>query len=57
MMYVVFSPKPFSKAMDNQVNEVLPRQLPYEKFSEWLTKCRKRDPKMGLKVIHLEIKK
>lgn len=57
MMYVIFSPKPFSKAMDNQVDEDLPRQLPYEKFSEWLTKCRKRDPKMGLKVIHLEIKK
>lgn len=56
-VYVIFSPKPFTKALDNQLDKGLPRQLGYESFSRWLTTCRKRDPKMGVKLIHIEIKK
>lgn len=56
-IYVIFSPKPFTKALDSQMNEGLPRQLSYEDFSKWLATCRKRDTKMGVKVIHIEIKK
>lgn len=56
-IYVIFSPKPFTKALDNQVNDGLPRQLSYEDFSKWLGTCRKRDTKMGVKVMHIEIKK
>lgn len=55
-VYVIFSPKPFTKALDEQVDAGLPRQLEYEKFSRWLTSCRRRDPKMGVKVMHIEIK-
>lgn len=56
-VYVIFSPKPFTKALDNQINQGLPRQLHYEEFSRWLSTCRKRDSKMGVKVMHIEIKK
>ncbi len=55
-VYVIFSPQPFTKALDDQVDAGLPRQLEYEKFSRWLTSCRRRDPKMGVKVMHIEIK-
>lgn len=56
-VYVIFSPKPFTKALDSQVDDGLPRQLSYEDFSRWLSTCRKRDSKMGVKVMHIEIKK
>lgn len=55
-IYVIFSPKPFTKALDSQADESLPRQLSYENFARWLSTCRKRDPKMGVKVMHIEIK-
>lgn len=55
-VYVIFSPRPFTKALDDQVDAGLPRQLEYEKFSRWLTACRRRDSKMGVKVMHIEIK-
>lgn len=56
-LYVIFSPVPFTKALDNQENEGLPRQLSYEEFNKWLGKCRRHDAKMGVKVMHIEIKK
>ncbi len=56
-VYVIFSPKPFTKALDNRIDDGLPRQLSYEDFSRWLSTCRKRDTKMGIKVMHIEIKK
>lgn len=56
-VYVIFSPNPFTKALDSQQNSSLPRQLSYEDFSKWLGKCRKRDEKMGMKRMDIEIKK
>lgn len=56
-VYVIFSPKPFTKALDSQVKEALPRQLSFEDFQKWLGTCRKRDAKMGVKVMHIEINK
>jgi hypothetical protein len=56
-LYVIFSPKPFVKAMDAQMDEGLPRELSYEAFNKWLTTCRKRDTQMGVQVMQLEIKK
>lgn len=56
-LYIIFSPNQFSKAVDKQMNENLPRQLSLDKFNEWLSRCRKRDTKMGVKVVHLEISK
>lgn len=54
-IYVIFSPKPFTKALDTQLSTRLPRQLSYEDFQQWLGRCRKRDTKMGVKVMHIEI--
>jgi hypothetical protein len=55
-LYVIFSPKPFTKALDSQVDEGVPRQLAYEAFQKWLATCRKRDTQMGVKVMQIEIK-
>ncbi len=55
-IYVIFSPKPFTKALDRQLSSTLPRQLSFEEFSHWLSSSRKRDPKMGVKVMHIEIR-
>ena len=56
-LYVIYSPEPFTKALDKQHDEALPRQLSYEDFNRWLGDRRRRDARMGVKVIHIEIKK
>ena len=56
-IYVIFSPQPFTKALDEQVNDGLPRQLNYKDFNKWLSKCRRRDNKMGVKIMKLAIAK
>lgn len=56
-MYVLFSPNPFTKAVDNMTAEDQPRQLSYEDFSKWLGKVRRREPKMGMKVIKFDVSK
>ena len=56
-MYVIFSPTMFSRALDNGAAGSAPRSLSYDDFTDWLTKVRKRDPKMAMKVMHLEITK
>ena len=55
-LYVVFSPNRFSRAVDTYTDEVTPRTLSFEEFNRWIAKCRKVDPKMGVKIINLEIK-
>lgn len=54
-MYVLFSPNSFTKALDSTVASNLPRTLSYEAFNKWLSNVRKRDPKMSMKVMYLEI--
>ncbi len=56
LVYVVFSPNQFAKAADISTKEELPRQLSFEDFQEWLTKCRKYDNKMNLRRIPITIK-
>lgn len=56
-LYVLFSPNPFTRALDNSAAAGLPRSLSYDEFTRWLTNARKRDPRMGMKVMHLEITK
>lgn len=56
-VYVIFSPKSFTKALDSQLDSGLPRQLAFPDFQKWLSTCRKRDARMGVKVMHIEIKK
>ena len=56
-IYVIFSKKPFTKAVDHKVGDALPKQLSYADFSHWLGRQRAHDPEMGVKVMHVEIKK
>lgn len=53
--YIIFSPEPFSKALDRSGYDSMPRSLSYNDFQKWLVGCRKRDPKMGMKVIRYTI--
>lgn len=54
-LYVLFSPNSFSRAVDTSAVGTQPRTLPYDTFVKWLTNVRKRDPKMGMKVMYLEL--
>ena len=61
-IYLVFSPNSFSKAVDSDGTWrddglLLPRNLPYDKFMEWLVKCRKRDKDMQAVVRPLTVTK
>ena len=53
--YVLFSPEPFTKAIDVAGVGSMPRSLNYKDFQNWLVACRKRDPRMAMKVIRLTI--
>lgn len=47
-IYVIFSPNPFTKANADEANEeILPRQLPYERFQRWLAKGKTKDKQMS----------
>lgn len=54
-LYVLFSPNSFNRAVDSSAVGSQPRTLSYDAFAKWLTNVRKRDPKMGMKVMHLEL--
>lgn len=45
-IYIVFSPQPFAKAIDNAAVETLPRELSFEDFQKWLARCRTKDKHM-----------
>jgi hypothetical protein len=47
-IYVVFSPNEFAKANSNNVDELLPQELSFEKFQKWLVEGRNRDKEMSL---------
>jgi len=54
-LYVLFSPKPFNRALAKASSEAAPPELSFEDFSRWLTRTRRNDPEMGLRVINLRI--
>lgn len=54
-LYVLFSPNEFSKALDSDNGENLPRVQSYEKFSKWLAKLRRADDEMGVKKFNIVI--
>ncbi len=56
-VYVVFSPQPFTKALSQDVNVELPRQLTFMDFQEWLAKRRKQDKELIINRIGITIKK
>lgn len=55
-IYVIFSPNPFTKATDSMLSDGLPRQLNWEDFQRWLSKCRRRDKEMRVEKTIITIK-
>ena len=56
-VYVIFSPRLFTKAVDYAGEGLQPRELPYEEFQEWLFRCRKADEEMRVEVKDIVIQK
>lgn len=56
-VYVIFSPTPFTKAVDKSGGPDIPRYLSVDDFYKWLADCRKLDPKMGVEVKTIHVKK
>lgn len=56
-IYIIFSPNSFTKADDKLAEENLPRMLPYDKFQEWINRCRRRDNEMAVEVKQITIRK
>lgn len=56
-LYVVFSPKPYAKAIVNASDALAPRELPFKEFSAWLTRCQTKDPDMTVNKRLIEIKR
>jgi hypothetical protein len=64
-IYVIFSPKPFMKAVDREsVKEItddaiagFPRELSSSEFRKWLAKTRAQDQNMSVNMIPITIKK
>ena len=42
-IYVIFSPNPFIKAIDNDLGDLLPREIDGNSFQKWLAKVRRKD--------------
>ena len=59
VIYVLFSPNPFIKAVDKAGGSngrlVMPPQLGMKEFTRWMTKMCSRDEKMSRKMIHLVV--
>lgn len=50
-IYIIFSPNKFSTADDVIPEEVIaPASIDFEGFQKWLSRCRKRDREMSLKI-------
>lgn len=54
-LYIIFSPNEFVKANSNNVDDLLPQELTFEKFQIWLWKQRKRDIRMEARKVNLVI--
>ena len=54
-LYVLFSPNEFTKALDRYSGDSLPRSLSYTDFVKWLSKVRRADDQMGMKVFDIMI--
>ena len=56
MLYVVFSPNKFSKAMDSNDGYNVPNSLTFKDFQKWLTDRRKNDKMMNVTIKTIFIK-
>lgn len=48
-VYVIYSPNPFTKAIDMRGGTLIPRTLSFEDFHKWLADCRKSDKEMQVR--------
>lgn len=48
IIYVIFSPNAFCKAVDNRSSDTLPRELPFGDLQKWLANCRVKDKDMRM---------
>lgn len=55
-MYIIFSPTPFTKAVDRKDKFGL-RSLPQEMFYKWLGECRNLNPEMSVEVKNIQVTK
>ena len=50
-IYIIFSPNKFSTASDNITDDVTaPASIDFDGFQKWLSRCRKRDKDMALRI-------
>lgn len=56
-VYVVFSPNPYAKAASSSSDELALRELSFNDFSAWLTRCQSKDKDMKVSKKLIEIKK
>lgn len=56
-IYVIFSPNQFTKAVDTESGDYIPRKLSNTYFQQWLAKCRKQDNELRLQIITMIIEK
>lgn len=55
-IYIIFSPQPFTKAIDERGDGTLPRYLSLKDFQAWLSKARLYDESMTCTTIDITIK-
>lgn len=55
--YVIFSPNPFVKALDKNIDDDLPNVVTFDDFQRWLSKYRRKDLEMCAEKILVEIVK
>lgn len=54
-MYIIFSPNPFTKAVDYIDKRTGLRTLSQEQFHKWLTECRGMDPQMSVEIKNIQV--
>lgn len=57
LIFVIFSPHKYSRAIDRAGADLQLRNLKYPEFLEWLAKCRRHDDDMVVKKILIDIQK
>ncbi|MDE6720536.1 MAG: DUF4384 domain-containing protein [Bacteroidaceae bacterium] len=56
LIYLIFSPNPFTKATDGSSDDCLPRELDIDSFRKWMIRQRKHDEKMNTLIFPITIK-
>lgn len=54
-IYVIYSPNPFTKAMDSISQAGIPRELTFGDFQKWLSRIRTEDRAVGVKSVDITI--